>query len=281
MQFGVRRKLVSLICLNLFCDDIILSVFSFISTNNHQRIKSLPWTERSSWKCKQKAFVAFGVASNIDFQQSLESLTIKELRQILKDSTLNRRGIISKLKRKQDLVDFLASNLALSDREAVLHENKDSSLKKIAIDSPAHPISMPKRLGVRKPNVLSPKDALFKKVYDMYPPLKDQECTSLGEEDVRQQWHPLLKEFGTRKRGDMDIIFVGTASCSPGITRGVSCTALRLNSNRQRPLAGVPTGQYEENADASSGGTWLFDCGECTQVRRWTNNSVRKRQQEH
>ena len=45
------------------------------------------------------------------FQDKLESMTVKELRQILKNSELNQRGILSRLKLKRDLVDFLNENL--------------------------------------------------------------------------------------------------------------------------------------------------------------------------
>ena len=48
----------------------------------------------------------------------LESLTVKELKQILKDNKLDQeRGILSKLKRKQDLVDYLRENLGETDEE--------------------------------------------------------------------------------------------------------------------------------------------------------------------
>ena len=97
---------------------------------------------------------------------------------------------------------------------------------------------------------------------------------------MRQIHHPML---ANATLSDLDVVFVGTASCSPGVTRGVSCTALRLNWRRRRKAVGsaevggsvgealangaLVDGKYDEGTDIGAGGTWLFDCGESTQVR--------------
>jgi len=51
--------------------------------------------------------------------------------------------------------------------------------------------------------------------------------------------------FNTEQEtADMDVTFLGTASCVPSISRGVSCVAFRTQSE-----------------------TWLFDCGEASQLQ--------------
>ena len=155
------------------------------------------------------------------------------------------------------------------------------------------------RLSVDEPYELTPKDRIALDVLDRYPPLHDAIITAcaqaemttqndgtiesvtegnidqcslnslmyevpagLAEADMRQVHHPMLSNV---TQSDLDIVFLGTASCTPGVTRGVSCTALRLNWRSKRV--------YTEGTDVKTDwgekgamGTWLFDCGEATQL---------------
>lgn len=124
----------------------------------------------------------------------------------------------------------------------------------------------------------------------------------MGERDVRHVYHPMLQNEELSKSSDLDAIFVGTASCTPGVTRGVSCTALRLNWKRRGRSAVAKAGggdggsvngegmsveraveegvlggdgRYEEGENTSAGGTWIFDCGESTQLSIQRTGSVR------
>ena len=57
---------------------------------------------------------------------NLESLTVKELKQILKDNALDQeRGILTRLKRKQDLVDYLRQNLVGTETDEDNYDGND------------------------------------------------------------------------------------------------------------------------------------------------------------
>jgi len=219
------------------------------------------------------------------FQDKLESMTVKELRQILKNSELNQRGILSRLKLKRDLVDFLKENLEpsgfgsweeaetkiLETRHTLLENKPDLSRPELSQNAPSNPMKMPTISKASEKPTSSPKDLLFEKVYARYPSTRDKNCTDVGENDVRQDVHPI---FGSlQKSSDLDIVFVGTASCTPGVTRGVSCTALRLNWQR-RAIHGVPQGTNIETS-TFMGGTWVFDCGECTQLQVQRTSAIK------
>jgi ribonuclease Z len=161
------------------------------------------------------------------------------------------------------------------------------------------------------PYVLTPKDRIVLEVLDRYPPLHDaiveacsmggelsngitsdniEHCelsalsynvpSEIGENDMRHKYHPML---ANATQTDMDVVFVGTASCTPGVTRGVSCTAIRLNWRNNREFDQVINGKKsntsgdedQQQQRGSTGGTWLFDCGESTQLSVQKTSSVK------
>lgn len=202
--------------------------------------------------------------------QTLESMTVKELRSLVKETT-QERGVLSKLKRKQDLIDFLA------ERQRTPEKSNGNSLP--SSSSRRKPLQMPKleaANGKETPKVNgeksissspSPKDAIFEQVYLRHPSVRHQAAED-DKVDFRQLEHPIFKD-NAAKSSDMDLVFVGTASCTPGTTRGVSCTALRLNWRRRASFFGDNNNnQGAEQSSSFQGGTWLFDVGECTQVSR-------------
>jgi hypothetical protein len=249
----------------------------------------------------------------------LSSLTVKELRQLVKEST-DERGVLSRLKKKQDLVEYLeehpqsaepvpdvqttngASSIpdgTLEEKtieapisDAVPHESTPAAAQ-VEDRLPVSPSSgnsrkaplrmppLPREQNANvdtaidneelsrtqfSPPVLSPKDAIFEKVYALYPSLRKRPVTNSSAsplDDVRQLHHPIFQDNNVSS--DMDVVFIGTASCTPGMTRGVSCTALRLNWQRRAAFLNPDTGKAEQVSNFQ-GGTWLFDVGECTQV---------------
>jgi ribonuclease Z len=75
----------------------------------------------------------------------------------------------------------------------------------------------------------------------------------------------------------MDVVFVGTASCTPGTTRGMSCKALRLNLRRKADEGGGNGVEDDGGGGGGAGaaGTWLFDCGQSTQLAMQRTPSMR------
>ena len=277
--------------------------------------------------------------ATIPSRSDLESMKVIDLKELIKISGHNERGLLSKLKKKQDLIEFLAEKgTAVVDAPSVdtppptpvlkakAKANAQTTKQQLPRQPRKMPITMPKKKTTMTtpaavatdaddsfsddesaPRKASPMQELFDRVYEQYPPLEflhDGNRTLHGELDVRQRYHPMLqagmlqtipesedddeienddnsendaelseKKFKPALSGDMDLIFVGTASCTPSITRGVSCTALRLHSlassssQANTKKKSKKKGQFDvESSQSTNLGTWLFDCGESTQV---------------
>lgn len=223
---------------------------------------------------------------------SLESLTVKELRERVKEES-SEKGVLSRLKRKQDLIEYL-HGLSSKEKFAVSANNdnveisaqNEQVLVSLSDRRRKSPTKLPPlidpTLKTATSAFQSPKDAIFRDVCARYPPMLEQVEALLSDTanvinndqddtDIRQLYHPMLQ--ASQNSSDMDIVFIGTASCTPGTTRGVSCTALRLNWNRRTAFFDADTGRVERQ-NAFQGGTWLFDVGECTQVRYFIVNDM-------
>jgi hypothetical protein len=278
---------------------------------------SLAWAPPLSTTSTSPRFGRTSITRLSASAPSLSSLTVKELRQLVKEST-DERGVLSRLKKKQDLVDYLqeqpqsvepvrnvqtangssesvpvvAQEEKIVDVSNPIPQERTSAGAQVNDRHPVNPQSSGRKAPLRMPplpleqNVngadvdvdvdkedispprihASPKDAIFEKVYALYPSLRNGPVTNSSAsplDDVRQLHHPIFQDNNVSS--DMDVVFIGTASCTPGMTRGVSCTALRLNWQRRAAFLNPDTGKAEQVSNFQ-GGTWLFDVGECTQV---------------
>lgn len=220
---------------------------------------------------------------------TLEDLTVKELRQRVKELSTSERGTLSRLKRKQDLVDYLKQQQQSENSNGIRnpaptpHRRRLQPMQMPSLDQDKKKDSFAQKLanGRKTPpssSPLSPKEAAFERVYQRYPMLREAQQTQQSTDDttenadnvtsfsdIRQWQHPIYTHNNVTT--DMDVVFVGTASCTPGVTRGVSCTALRLHWRRQSAVWNAAAGRLEHSdGNGFQGGTWLFDVGECTQV---------------
>ena len=264
-------------------------------------------------------------------RSELEVLTVKELRQRITDWGLASRGLSGKRKAEliDYMVDSAKDKLSQTSNKAASLVNENDGNADVEEEAP--PKQMTKMRGTTMPPMpmtaalnglkreiigshsimkndekeINPaKEKVYRYVLKQYPPLHDfinpdtlehvdstggTKPEGLGEHDIRQAHHPMLKGM---RYSDLDVVFVGTASCTPGMTRGVSCTALRLQWRRKSTNLGTkgkdrnkkgansdtdtstilgPDGRYSTSGSFSGGGqgpgsTWLFDCGESTQV---------------
>jgi len=219
----------------------------FTSHNNIKR-----WHPRIFRQLKSTAIVDNSTNRSMFTKEKLRNLTIPQLKVVIEKICPGVK--ISHLRLKSDYIDFLLQNH--QDKQYHHPENTEKNqgqqrnernpragLKKIR--------KMPLLEDTRDDtNALSDNGSfsslgksrrnIIEDVLNRYPPLRKKDYSS--EIDMRQIYHPMVANSTSK---EMDVIMLGTASCVPGSTRGVSCTALRMAET----------------------GTWIFDCGESTQLQ--------------
>jgi hypothetical protein len=281
------RKILMVMVITYSCES---SAFLFhhplLICNSFCRRKKLGSMPDLQYSRRSRSCIAFSVSvstSDVALQKPFHQYTVKELRELIRDtvaltnSTDERPIVWSQFKRKQDYIDFLLSHQP--PEEEIIQE------RPVRVTPSSAPLP---RMPPASSSYTSPKDIVFELVYQRYPPLRPSSLVGGGaiappmQPDVRQEYHPVMRHLArihgsapsleekvggeassaSPVQADMDIVCVGTASCTPGTTRGVSCTAVRMNFNRR--------GTHEQEGSSTStfqSGTWLFDVGECTQVR--------------
>jgi len=253
------------------------------------------------------------VATSSIGKEELSKHTIKELKEYIDNHISSiPKGMSSKLKRKADIIDFILSQSSHSKMESTSSDDDKSipsaQQKKLRANPqrmaplPKPPMQHPKpkvvstQMGSSDVETSSPeeeytptaKDIIIEQVLERYPPLRTQikladklegqnipflraRLDGVGENDIRHTYHPMMRNAPTSS--DIDVVFIGTASCTPGFTRGVSCTALRLQWRRDN--------SREDNKNhgakniPSTPGTWIFDVGECTQLQIQKTGSIK------
>jgi hypothetical protein len=257
----------------------------------------------SSWAGRSTSTILRDTVLNSNEEiskKSLQRLTVKQLKEQIKELGVPVK--MSQLKLKADCVNFLLEQKSNESPSSPLDISEQVEAVPATATKRRNPRSMPPlQSSETDPSPTdtapdnatanqapaSPKDLIFEYVMRRYPPLQKLQqsielqaerndvdddlsahmqpnfyrtFTGLGEMDVRQKYHPMLKNMTS---SDLDIITVGTASCVPGTTRGVSCTALRLQWRRN---GGKKEGDALKQNMPTTGGIWIFDCGESTQV---------------
>ena len=240
-------------------------------------------------------------------KEMLRKFTVKQLKEKIKELDLPIKT--SHLKLKNDIIEFLYDQYqSISDDDDANGETA-SETEAHSKNINDHQIGIIDGQPSLETKNASPRDAIFEFVMNRYPPLRNlnsfaqtrqeiednrqqkqhqqpksdgnhqfesilshnpyllKSFSGLGESDIRQEHHPMLKSLTS---SDLDIVTVGTASCVPGVTRGVSCTALRLQWRRNVNLNSSSGKNNRKGKNdrtfATTGGIWIFDCGESTQV---------------
>lgn len=247
-------------------------------------------------------------SSSIPTEGSLKKLTVKHLKELIKEldppvktshlrlkqdiidflldqynlKSTNDKSSIDRVSKESEQIGVRVDNEAINTKGK--HSKKLNRMP--SIDADIVPI-----VDDGTKQTLSPKDIIFEQVLNRYPPLRQlqnleendkvkvkddagdplssrlsQSFTGLGELDIRQKYHPALTNLSS---SDLDIVTVGTASCIPGVTRGVSCTALRLQWRRNN------NANEDGKINSATGGIWMFDAGEASQLQIQRSGTIR------
>lgn len=330
-----------ILCSHAFTTTKPLTFHAILSTSS-QANKNHPFLRHATIAPVDEEHLVDGDDEKEAYRATLQKKTVKDLRAMVKHMTPPPpRGITSKLKLKQDFVRFLAEHTTSPDGNNKInnsnHNNISSSSsineETSAVTSTASASHVKTKARTRKARATTmpsldtvvdddddtgadaprktKKELILEEVAARYPGLNSTSSHRVSydydiEQDVRARYHPML--VNAPDSSEMDLSFVGTASCTPGITRGVSCTALRLNWRRSGGGAGLtsllqtaaagarprhedgdqtppqsPDGgdgkkksrQPQQRSNDFVGGTWIFDCGECTQLQLQKSPTVK------
>jgi superfamily II DNA/RNA helicase len=131
------------------------SLLTTTPTRNHHRHQQQHRRHLTSFRLASTATTASSSSTSTSTStiiDNLENLTVKELKQLLEEHELNERGLLSKLKRKQDLVTYLQDHLPIAsevnnnEEEDVEHADMESSSEEIEIEKSA--IASPEKSAV-------------------------------------------------------------------------------------------------------------------------------------